>query len=286
MTDERIEKLDRLKKLLHGYQKIAIAFSGGVDSTFLLKVAQEELGNGALALTIQSPTLTEDDLKDVTSFYEESGVNYILIPLNQLKTPSFSHNSPNRCYVCKTIEFTCMAEEAKKRGIKWVAAGINADDMRDYRPGLKALDEIGIVSPLKEAGMTKADIRFFSKRYHLKTWDKPASSCLASRVQYGELITEEKLNKISAAERVLKNLHFRKLRVRYHHGNIARIEVAPEERSIFFNSDIMDTVAEKFKEIGFSYTTLDLSGYRSGSLNEVLDEETKNKVKMSIHGSR
>ncbi|RYM05617.1 ATP-dependent sacrificial sulfur transferase LarE [Sporolactobacillus sp. THM7-7] len=286
MLNVRAAKLNHLKQRLHEYNRIAIAFSGGVDSTFLLKVAQEELKDGALALTIQSPTITEDDLKDVKAFYKEHAVHYSIIHLNQLDVPAFRHNSVNRCYFCKTIEFTSMAKEAKKHGIRWLAAGINLDDTDDFRPGMRALREIGVVSPLKEAGMTKEDIRYFSKLYHLKTWNKPASSCLASRVQYGEAITQEKLNKISAAEKVLKDLNIRKLRVRYHHGNIARIEVAPEERHLFFDTAVMDKISEKFRKIGFAYTTLDLQGYRRGSLNETLDEEIKSKVKMNGHVSR
>lgn len=272
-----------MKTLLHGYKKIAIAFSGGVDSTFLLKVAQEELQDGALALTIQSPTVTEDDLKDVKSFLKNNTVNYKIIQMNQLERADFRHNSANRCYYCKAMEFSSMSKEAQKQGIHWLAAGINLDDKGDFRPGMRALKEIGVVSPLKEAGMTKEDIRFFSKMYHLPTWNKPASACLASRVQYGEHITEEKLKKISAAERVLKEMNIRNLRVRYHHGNIARIEVAPEERQIFFNTEVMDHVAEQFRKIGFAYTTLDLQGYRRGSLNETLDNKTKIKVRMSSH---
>lgn len=286
MPTESSSKLEKLKQILHGYKQIAIAFSGGVDSTFLLKVAQEELKDGALALTIQSPTITDDDLRDVKAFYKSNTVNYSIIHLNQLDVPDFKHNPQNRCYFCKTIEFTSMAKEAKKHGIHWLAAGINLDDQGDYRPGMRALKEIGVVSPLKEAGMTKEDIRYYSKLYQLPTWNKPASSCLASRVEYGETITEEKLRKISAAERVLKDLHIHKLRVRYHHGNIARIEVAPEERHVFFDTTIMDQVAEKFREIGFAYTALDLQGYRRGSLNETLDPETKRKVKMTVHVSR
>ncbi|RYL95039.1 ATP-dependent sacrificial sulfur transferase LarE [Sporolactobacillus sp. THM7-4] len=286
MPTESTSKLEKLKHILHGYKRIAIAFSGGVDSTFLLKVAQEELKDGALALTIQSPTITEDDLRDVKAFFKANTVNYSIIHLNQLDVPDFKHNPVNRCYYCKTIEFTSMAKEAKKHGIRWLAAGINLDDQGDYRPGMRALKEIGVVSPLKEAGMSKEDIRYYSKLYHLPTWNKPASSCLASRVEYGETITEEKLRKISAAEHVLKDLNIHKLRVRYHHGNIARIEVAPEERKVFFDTDIMDQIAKKFREIGFAYAALDLQGYRRGSLNETLDTEIQRKVKMNIHVSR
>lgn len=283
MLPSQASKLNKLKELLHDYKKIAIAFSGGVDSTFLLKVAHDELQDGALALTIQSPTVTEDDLKDVKAFFKNNTVNYKIIQMNQLEKADFRHNSANRCYYCKAMEFSSMAKEAKKQGIHWLAAGINLDDQSDFRPGMRALKEIGVVSPLKEAGMTKADIRFFSKMYQLPTWNKPASACLASRVQYGEHITEEKLRKISAAERVLKEMNINNLRVRYHHGNIARIEVAPEERSIFFDTAVMDHVAERFRKIGFAYTTLDLQGYRRGSLNETLDNKTKIKVKMSSH---
>ncbi|MFT8708777.1 MAG: ATP-dependent sacrificial sulfur transferase LarE [Sporolactobacillus sp.] len=279
--NQRSTKLEKLKKILRRYGKVAIAFSGGVDSSFLLKVASEELGDGALALTIQSPTITDDDLQDVKAFFHNEQVNYQLITLNQLDHFDFRSNPVNRCYYCKQIEFTHMAEEAKKHGIHWIAAGINLDDQGDYRPGMRALKEIGVVSPLMEAGMTKDDIRFFSKCYHLPTWNKPASSCLASRVQYGESITETKLKKISAAEHVLKEIGLRNLRVRYHHGNIARIEVAPEERHIFFDTAVMDLVAARFRDIGFAFTTLDLQGYRRGSLNETLSPELK--IKMTRH---
>lgn len=280
------EKLARLQALLRSYQKIAVAFSGGVDSTLLVKVAQEALGGNALAVTVESPTMPPQDLADVRDFFTQNRITHTIIPLDQLETPSFRHNSSMRCYVCKSIEFTAIARAAKAYGITTLAAGINADDPSDYRPGLKALAEIGVVRPLQDAGLTKADIRALAKHYGLKSWDKPASSCLASRIPYGEQITREKLQRISAGEQVLRRLGLKNLRVRCHRGNIARIEVSPDERSLFFNTRIMDEIADAFHKIGFSYTALDLSGYRSGSLNETLDDETINKVKMSINGSR
>ncbi|MFT8390035.1 MAG: ATP-dependent sacrificial sulfur transferase LarE [Sporolactobacillus sp.] len=285
MDGQLLEKLMNLKALLRSYEKLAVAFSGGVDSTLLLRLASETLGDNALGLTIDSPTMTTEDLDDVRAFYTQHHIAYELIPLSQLDNAAFRHNSAMRCYICKSMEFSAMAEVARAHGITTLAAGINADDLGDYRPGIKALEEIGVVQPLQEAGLTKANIRELAKHYGLKSWNKPAGSCLASRVPYGEQITGEKLHKVSAAEQFLRDLGLKNLRVRCHSGNFARIEVAPEERSHFFNSSFMDKVATAFTKMGFTYTALDLNGYRSGSMNEMLDAETKNKVKVTIHGS-
>lgn len=274
-SDALEAKLHRLQDQIRSYGRLAIAFSGGVDSTLLVKVAQDVLGEDALAMTVQSPTLTEDDLRDVKAFYAASGINYAIVALNQLDSEAFSANGADRCYICKNIEFSSMAEEAVRRGIHWLASGVNADDVRDYRPGMKALAELGVVNPLEDVGLTKAEIRTLSRRFHLHTWNKPASSCLASRVAYGERITTGRLDMIAAGERALKRLGVRTVRVRYHAGDIARIEVAPEERRLLFDEAVMDEVAAAFKRIGFKYAALELGGYRSGSLNAVLDDDTK-----------
>ncbi|MFT8871897.1 MAG: ATP-dependent sacrificial sulfur transferase LarE [Sporolactobacillus sp.] len=273
------EKFTRLQTIIRKYGRLAVAFSGGVDSTFLLKAASDVLGEDALALTIASPTTTVDDAADISSFCREHAIRCIRITLDPMENPSFRSNSPRRCYYCKAMEFGAMRKAAAAHGILRLASGINAEDADDYRPGLKALAELEVVSPLKEAGLTKSDIRELSKRMGLRTWNKPANSCLASRIPYGEAVTADKLKKISAGERLLHDLHFRHVRVRLHQDMIARIEVAPEERRRFLEPDLMDEITAGFQSIGFRYTTLDLRGYRTGSLNELLDAATKREAR-------
>ncbi|WP_416828908.1 ATP-dependent sacrificial sulfur transferase LarE [Ectobacillus polymachus] len=271
--DAQEKKLQQLKHIIKGYEKLAIAFSGGVDSTFLAKVAQEVLGDNAMVITVQAPTLKNEELDDIIDFHQETGMKHEIFQLNQFNIKEFRENVPLRCYFCKTGVFENILKTAKKYGIHTVADGTNMDDLKDYRPGLKALGELGIVSPLKDAGLTKNDIRYFSKQYGLKTWNKPSSGCLATRIPYGEEITQEKLDRIDAAEKVLAKLGLKQLRVRYHDNQMARIEVSPKDREKFFDMKLMDTISAQFRQIGFTYTTLDMSGYRSGSLNEVLNEQ-------------
>ncbi|SMC22789.1 uncharacterized protein SAMN02745134_01728 [Clostridium acidisoli DSM 12555] len=268
------DKLSILKKNLRNLESIAIAYSGGVDSTFLLKVACEVLGDKVIAITAKSSTYPERELMEAKKFAEEIGVKHIIIVSEELDIEGFAKNPTNRCYYCKKELFTKIQNIAKENKVKHVVDGSNMDDTGDYRPGMIAAKELGVISPLKLSNMTKDDIRNFSKQYGLKTWNKPSFACLSSRVPYGSNITIGKLKMIENAEQFLLDLGFRQVRVR-HHGEIARIEVSPEEREAFFNLNTMDKVSEKLKEIGFKYVTLDLFGYRTGSMNEVLTDKQK-----------
>lgn len=250
---------------------LAVAFSGGVDSTFLLKVAADVLGDRALAVTARSSTYPERELREAEAFAKSLGARHVVIDSEELDIPGYSDNPVNRCYFCKRELFEKVRETARKNGIRYVADGSNQDDLGDYRPGMKAADELQVVSPLKAAGMTKDDIRLLSKELDLPTWNKPAFACLASRFPYGQKITREKLAMVDRAEQFLLDLGFRQVRVR-HHGDLARIEVDPDERGRFFSGDLMGKVYEGLKSIGFTYVTLDLKGYRTGSMNEAISE--------------
>lgn len=254
---------------LQELEKLVIAFSGGVDSSFLLKIAHDVLKDGVIAVTATSSTYPEREYKEAIDFAKELGVEHIVINSEELDIPGFSENPHNRCYFCKKELFEKISNLGKERGIKHIADASNIDDLKDYRPGMTALKELGIISPLREAGFTKEEIRTMAKEMNLKIWDKPAFACLASRFPYGEKITKDKLNMIDRAEDFLIKEGFRQVRVRLH-DNMARIEVPPMERHKFFSEDFMDKVSEEFKKMGFAYTALDLKGYRTGSMNETL----------------
>lgn len=263
------DKMKLLKDNIKEKEKIAVAFSGGVDSTFLLKVAYDVLGQDAVAVTARSLSFPEREYREAAEFASSLGVRQVTVTTNELEIEGFAENPPERCYICKKAIFTKICEAARDMEISHVADGSNVDDSGDYRPGMKALAELGIESPLKEAGMTKDDIRLLSRELGLPTWDKPAYACLATRFPYGQEITGEKLVMVDRAEQYLAGLGFRQLRVRFH-GDVARIEVPAEDRSRFFDEGLMDRVYEEFRNIGFRYTALDLKGYRTGSMNETL----------------
>ncbi|MFT9498055.1 MULTISPECIES: ATP-dependent sacrificial sulfur transferase LarE [Thermotaleaceae] len=263
------DKLNTLQSNIKDMGSLAVAFSGGVDSTFLLKVARDVLGDNVIAVTACSSTYPEREFKEASDFAKKLGVKHIVIISEELDIEGFAENPVNRCYFCKHELFSKIKNVAKEHGIEYIADGSNVDDLGDYRPGLKAVNELGVVSPLKDAKLTKDDIRHFSKEMGLPTWDKPAFACLSSRFPYGHKITKEKLNMIDKAEQYLLDLGFKQVRVRYHE-DIARIEVSPNERNKFFNEQLLDKVYEMFKQIGFKYTTLDLKGYRTGSMNETI----------------
>lgn len=269
ITEEQLKKYEDLKNLLKDYGSLAVSFSSGVDSTFLLYAAKEALGDKAIAITAKLGSFPERELKEAKEFCEEYKIRQFIIEINELDIEGFSENPKNRCYICKHTIFENIIKIASGEGIDIVAEGSNLDDNGDYRPGLQAIAELGIKSPLRSAGFTKEDIRALSKHLGLPTWEKPSFACLASRFVYGETITKEKLEMVDKAEQLLFELGFRQFRVRIH-GTMARIEILPDEFEKLINDDIRSKIVQSFKSYGFTYVTMDLIGYRTGSMNEVL----------------
>ncbi|MCR5687594.1 MAG: ATP-dependent sacrificial sulfur transferase LarE [Lachnospiraceae bacterium] len=263
------EKQKRLEEYLSGFGSIAIAYSSGVDSTYLLHTAAKVLGSRVLAVTCASCLIPGREIEDAKEFCKNAGIDHLIIEPDVLSVEGFAANPPERCYICKRAIFTMIIEEAGKRGISHVAEGSNTDDDGDFRPGHKAVAELGVLSPLRAAGMSKADIRALSNEAGLKTWDKPSFACLASRFAYGEEITEEKLGMVGRAEQLLIDMGFSQMRVRMH-GNIARIEVLPDDLPKVTEEGMRGRIYTELKDMGFSYVTLDLKGYRTGSMNETL----------------
>ena len=309
-------KFEALKEILWQARRAAVAFSGGVDSTFLLQTAADVLGENVSAVTVKAEAFAEKDAESAAAFCRERGIRWLRVDVKQLEIPGFRENPPDRCYLCKKALFTAIRAEAEREmcaaapgrsdgrsgaadeenggrdgsggndgrndggrndggrndGPLVIMEGSNTDDAGDYRPGLRAIRELGIRSPLAEAGLGKAEIRALSKRMGLATWDQPSFACLASRFVYGEEITEEKLRRTERGERLLSELGFTQYRVRVHgaHGDLARIELLPEEFGKVMKEEVRREVAARFKELGFRYTALDLTGYRTGSMNEVL----------------
>jgi uncharacterized protein len=265
MTD----KLVKLRQYIKSTGGIAIAFSGGVDSSFLVAVAAKELGDKAIAITAKSAAFPVREYELAKGLAAEYGIRHITVEFDEMSVEGFRKNPKDRCYHCKKAIFSRIKQEAHNNGIEIVCDGSNVDDLSDYRPGMRALSELSIVSPLREAGLTKQEIRRLSKEMGIKIWDMPAYACLASRIPYDEEITRDKLKMVELAEQYLMDLGFKQIRVRCH-NYLARIEVLPQDRHRFFDTDFMDNVARNVKGFGFSYVTLDLSGYRMGSLNETI----------------
>lgn len=261
------EKFAHLKSLLRELGSVAVAFSGGVDSTFLLKAAHDALGDRCAALTMQSCLFTRREMDEAKAFCAREGVRHIVLEVDELSIPGFRENPRDRCYLCKRALFSRLQSVAAANGLACVAEGSNVDDMGDYRPGLRAIAELGVKSPLRAANLRKSEIRELSKRLGLPTWDKPSLACLASRIPYGETITAEKLAMVGRAEEVLFGLGMKQGRVRVH-GNVARIETLPEQFDLILKNRVLITA--ELKKCGFSYVALDLEGYRTGSLNETL----------------
>ena len=267
-------KLTQLKAILSGMGSVLVAFSGGVDSSFLLKVASDVLGDGVVAVTAQSETYTSRERKEAEELAKRLGVVHHIITTHELENENFVSNPPERCYFCKKELFSKLLELANEYGLGYVVDGSNHDDSKDFRPGTRAAFELGIRSPLKEAHLTKEDIRALSKEMGLPTWSKPATPCLSTRFPYGTRITKEKLLKVAKAEKVLAGLGIRELRVRVH-GDVARIELGREDMGILLDEENAKTVAGRFRELGFCYITLDIEGYRMGSMNERLEGRGK-----------
>ncbi len=276
------DKLEKLKNDLAGRKRLAVAFSGGVDSTFLLLSAYEILGpENVLALTLKAPINPPAEIDEAVCFCRERGIRHVVIDdPGLLDTEPFIKNPPDRCYHCKLNIFSKLFDAAANASLQEgveqkqyvLADGSNIDDMSDYRPGVKALRELGVASPLKDAGLTKAEIRAELERRGLPIYSKPACACLASRVPYGEPVTAEKVKAVYEAESALRKLGFTQVRVR-HHGDLGRIEVLPEERRLLYSDEMMDRMADILKKAGFRYAALELSGYEMGSLNKRITTE-------------
>lgn len=261
------EKYELLKYKLKNMGKVVIAYSGGVDSNFLLKVASDVLKENVLAVTIYAMMHSSREIEEAKQYAKKFNIKHEIIKIDDFNEKGFIENGPKRCYYCKSAIFNIIKEYAEKNGIKYILDGTNLDDLGDYRPGLKALEELKIVSPLKDVQLTKSDIRILSKNLGLETYKKPSFACLASRIPYGCEITKEKLKLVEESENYLQDLGFNQYRVRIH-NDMARIELGKDEIQKIFNLNIIKKIDEEFKKIGFKYVTLDLNGYEMGNLNK------------------
>jgi pyridinium-3,5-biscarboxylic acid mononucleotide sulfurtransferase len=264
------EKQDRLFAQLGAMDRVIVAFSGGADSAYLAWAARQVLGANALAMTADSASLPESHKHDAEAFVRQFGIAHEYVETHEFDNPDYLRNDANRCFHCKDELFTVLEQVGRERGYQHIIYGVNADDLGDYRPGQNAARQHRVAAPLADAGLTKAEIRELSRQSGLPTWDRPASACLSSRIPYGTAVTAENVKTVESGEEALKAMGFRQFRVRFH-GEIVRIEIAPDELAKALTLEMARRFTEIFKAIGFHYVTLDLEGYRQGSLNEVLE---------------
>jgi uncharacterized protein len=270
LSEELHRKKTRVLNELKGYGSVLVAFSGGIDSTLLALLAKTALGDKSVAVTADSPSIPASELNEAKRIAEEIGIRHMVIKTNELQDPNYTNNPANRCYFCKKELGEKLTELARDLGGYTAVDGTNAEDLKGHRPGAAALSEEGVRRPLAEAGLMKKEVRSLAKHLGLSNYDKPSTPCLSSRVAYGEVITPERLQRIERAEILIRSLTgVRELRVR-DHGNAARVEVGPNERRLFFDEELLDRISESLRQLGFAHVALDMSGYRSGSMNEPL----------------
>ncbi|MEX0938866.1 MAG: ATP-dependent sacrificial sulfur transferase LarE [Pirellulales bacterium] len=265
-----VTKRDRLLLLMRGYGSCAVAFSAGVDSTVVAKAAQLALGESAVAITGTSASLAEGELDEARRLAEQIGIRHQVIATGELDSADYVRNAPDRCYHCKTELYTEMGRFASQLGVAVLVNGANVDDLGDYRPGMQAASEHRVESPLAECGITKQEVRQLAAEWELPVWDKPATPCLSSRIAYGQAVTPERLAMIDKAEQYLRELGLPVVRVRYHEGDVARLEVPPDALARLCSQEIREPLVKRFKELGFRFVSLDLEGFRSGSLNNLV----------------